>query len=68
VLNSDAQILIDFIHKSDYKLNPWESDFLQKIEYMVKQNYKISCKQSQALNKLYSKSYNGGNYQGRQRI
>ena len=57
----EAMILIDYIRKSNYKLNDWEKQFIPQVEL----HYRVSNKQAKCLEGIYAKSVGGGRYQGR---
>ena len=48
--------LIDYIRKSNYKLNDWEKQFMPQVEL----HYRVSNKQAKCLEGIYAKSVGGG--------
>jgi len=64
MLKKDAQILINAIATSKYKLNSWEQQFMQSI----KQRDSLTSGQSIKLQEIYSKAYGGGIYEKREKM
>lgn len=56
--HSDAQLLIDEIHKNkEYRPTEWEIKFLEDLSfYLTFGNIKVSQKQSKCLQEIYRKS------------
>ncbi len=63
MLNNDTLILITEIKKLNPRLNDFEKQFLQTIEFFANKGFKLSKKQDDCLQKIYCKCVGGGIYQ-----
>lgn len=66
--NKDAEILIDYIRKSNYKPNDWEDGFIEDMSCAVDCGRDLTHKQGKCLEGIYAKSTGGGQYCNRKYI
>lgn len=56
IIPSEAAILVDAILKSKYRFNKWESEFMDTINDLIKNDRHLSDGRSSILQKIYRKS------------